>query len=142
MIVCQSAPRLDYLALVDEHDALHSRLALGALRYDEEQRKIFPPVDWPILGHHPSSGAARRYIGAHARSIHAMVVSEARILLMSLPEQATQPEYVHRHQWRVGDLLLWYNRTTLHRRRSFDLAEKRELKRVSILDDVEGPAPH
>jgi alpha-ketoglutarate-dependent 2,4-dichlorophenoxyacetate dioxygenase len=126
--------------LVAEHDALHSRLALGDTRYDEEQRKIFPPVDWPILRQHPSSGAAYLYIGAHAHKIHGMTVPEARMLLMDLLEQATQPEYVHQHKWRVGDLVLWDNRTTLHRGRAFDLAERRELKRVSTLDDEGGLA--
>ena len=124
--------------LVAEHDALHSRLALGDTNYDEVQRQTFPPVDWPIVRRHPETGVPYLYIGAHAHKIHGMTVPEARILLMDLLEGATRPDRVHRHVWRAGDLVVWDNRTTLHRGRAFDLGERRELKRVSTLDDM-GP---
>jgi alpha-ketoglutarate-dependent 2,4-dichlorophenoxyacetate dioxygenase len=123
--------------LVAEHDALHSRITLGDTNYDEAQRRTFPPVDWPIVRHLPETGAAYLYIGAHAHKIHGMTVPEARILLMDLLEQATRPNCIHRHVWRAGDLVVWDNRTTLHRGRAFDLTERRELKRVSTLDIAE-----
>lgn len=126
--------RLD--GLIAEHDALHSRLSLGDTHYDETQRQTFPPVDWPIVRHHPDTGAAYLFIGAHAHRIHGMTVPEARMLLMDLLEDATRPEFVYRHAWRAGDLVIWDNRTTLHRGRAFDLAERRELKRVSTLDTI------
>lgn len=122
--------------LIAEHDALHSRLSLGDTHYDEAQRQTFPPVDWPLVRHHPDTGAAYLYIGAHAHSIHGMTVPEARMLLMDLLEEATRAEYVYRHAWNVGDLIIWDNRTTLHRGRAFDLSERRELKRVSTLDEA------
>lgn len=121
--------------LVAEHDAMHSRLSLGDTSYDEVQRQTFPPVDWPIARTHPETGAPYLYIGAHAHKIHGMTVAEARMLLMDLLEHATRPDRVYRHEWRVGDLVIWDNRTTLHRGRAFNLAERRELKRVSTLDD-------
>jgi alpha-ketoglutarate-dependent 2,4-dichlorophenoxyacetate dioxygenase len=127
--------------LIAEHDALHSRLSLGDASYDEAQRTTFPPVDWPIVRHHPETGAAYLYIGAHAHKIHGMTVPEARMLLMDLLESATRPDLVHRHVWRAGDLVVWDNRTTLHRGRAFDLTERRELKRVSTLDDQEVRSP-
>lgn len=122
--------------LVAEHDALHSRISLGDTNYDEAQRHTFPPVDWPIVRHHPETGAAYLYIGAHAHRIHGMTVPEARMLLMDLLEGATHPDHVYRHGWTQGDLLIWDNRTTLHRGRAFDLAERRELKRVSTMDET------
>ncbi len=120
--------------LIAEHDALHSRLSLGDTHYDEVQRQTFPSVDWPIVRRHPETGAHYLFIGAHAHKIHGMTVPEARMLLMDLLEGATHPDHVYRHSWKAGDLVIWDNRTTLHRGRAFDLAERRELKRVSTLD--------
>lgn len=51
---------------------------------------------------------------------------------------ATQPELVYRHAWRVGDLVIWDNRATMHRGRPFDDATyRRELRRVTTLDVAE-----
>jgi alpha-ketoglutarate-dependent 2,4-dichlorophenoxyacetate dioxygenase len=67
-------------------------------------------------------------------------VPEGRLLLRELIEHATQPEFVYRHRWRVGDLVIWDNRATMHRARRFDDATyRRELRRVTTLD-VEAPA--
>jgi len=123
--------------LIAEHDALHSRLSLGDTHYDEAQRTTFPPVDWPIVRHHPDTGMPYLYIGAHAHQIHGMTLPEARMLLMDLLEDATRADLVYRHAWNVGDLVVWDNRTTLHRGRAFDLSERRELKRVSTLDEAD-----
>ena len=50
-------------------------------------------------------------------------------------EHATLPEFVYRHAWRVGDLVIWDNRATMHRARPFDDAKyRRELRRVTTLD--------
>ena len=60
---------------------------------------------------------------------------EGRLLLRDLTEHATQPEFVYRHVWRVGDLVIWDNRATMHRARAFDdLTYRRELRRVTTLD--------
>src|SRR5205823_4676484 len=68
-------------------------------------------------------------------------VPEGRLLLRDLIEHATQPEFVYRHGWRVGDLVIWDNRATMHRARPFDDAKyRRELRRVTTLDIAE-PAP-
>jgi alpha-ketoglutarate-dependent 2,4-dichlorophenoxyacetate dioxygenase len=48
---------------------------------------------------------------------------------------ATQREFVYRHAWRVGDLVIWDNRATMHRATPFDDAKhRRELRRVTTLD--------
>ncbi len=62
------------------------------------------------------------------------------LLLRDLMEHATQTEFVYRHAWRVGDLVIWDNRATMHRARPFDDAKyRRELRRVTTLD-IEQPA--
>ncbi len=117
-----------------EHYALHSRLLLGDSSYSEEQRAAFPPVEWPLVRTHPGSRRKLLWVGAHATHILGMTVPEGRMLLMDLLEHATQREFVYRHTWRVGDLVMWDNRCVLHRGRRFDLGERREMRRATTED--------
>jgi len=123
-----------------EHDALHSRIMLGDDDYSEAARSVFPPVVWPIVRTHPGSGRKLLFIGAHARRIIGMTVCEGRVLLMDLLEHATQRQFVYRHTWKPGDLVIWDNRATLHRGRRWDMNEPRELRRTTT-SDVQEPAP-
>jgi alpha-ketoglutarate-dependent 2,4-dichlorophenoxyacetate dioxygenase len=60
-------------------------------------------------------------------------VPEALAFIRDLIEHATQPEFTYAHQWRVNDLVIWDNRTTMHRARRYrDLQEVRDLRRTSI----------
>jgi alpha-ketoglutarate-dependent 2,4-dichlorophenoxyacetate dioxygenase len=120
--------------LVAEHWALHSRIMLGDDQYTEEQRNAMPPVQWPVVQTHSGSRRKHLYIGVHACKILGMTVPEGRMILMDLLEHATQPQFVYRHQWRTGDLVIWDNRCTLHRGRHYDLGERRELRRSTTVD--------
>jgi alpha-ketoglutarate-dependent 2,4-dichlorophenoxyacetate dioxygenase len=129
--------RAEVEGLVAEHWALHSRFMLGDSDYTQEAIDAIPPVEWPIVRTHPGSGRKLLFIGVHARSVVGMTVPEGRKLLMDLLEHATQPVHVYRHEWRVGDLVIWDNRATLHRGRRFDLSEPRQLRRTTTLDAAE-----
>ncbi len=120
--------------LVAEHWALHSRVLLGDDQYTEEQRAAMPPVQWPIVQTHSGSKRKHLYIGVHASKVVGMTVPEGRMILMDLLEHATQRKFVYRHEWRVGDLVIWDNRCTLHRGRHYDLGERRELRRSTTVD--------
>jgi alpha-ketoglutarate-dependent taurine dioxygenase len=64
------------------------------------------------------------------------------LLLLDLIEHATQRQFVYRHQWRVGDLVIWDNRCTMHRACPFDdMTHRRELRRVTTLDCSDWGAP-
>jgi alpha-ketoglutarate-dependent 2,4-dichlorophenoxyacetate dioxygenase len=117
-----------------EHHALHSRLMLGDTSYSEEQINKIPPARWPLVRTHPGSGRRHLFIGAHCREVVGMNVAEGRMLLQDLLEHATQPEFVYRHEWNVGDVVMWDNRCTLHRGRSWDLSKPRELRRSTTLN--------
>jgi alpha-ketoglutarate-dependent 2,4-dichlorophenoxyacetate dioxygenase len=120
--------------LVAEHYVLHSRVLLGSVNDHEQVSASFPPVHWPIVQTHPGSKRKHLFVGVHARQVLNMTVAEGRMLLMDLLEHATQPAFVHRHEWRPGDLVIWDNRCTLHRGRRFDLSEPRDLRRSTTLD--------
>ena len=119
-----------------EHFALHSRIMLGDEDYSEAARSVFPPVVWPIVRTHPGSGRKLLFIGAHARRVLGMSVAEGRVLLMDLLEHATQRQFVYRHAWKPGDLVIWDNRATLHRGRRWDLNEPRELRRTTTTEQL------
>ncbi len=117
-----------------EHYALHSRFALGDTDYTEAQQAAIPPVRWPLAQIHPGSGRKLLFVGVHARAIIGYSLPEGRMLLSDLLEHATQRSFVYRHEWRVGDLVMWDNRSTIHRGRRFDLSERRELRRSTTED--------
>jgi alpha-ketoglutarate-dependent 2,4-dichlorophenoxyacetate dioxygenase len=117
-----------------EHYAMHSRTILGDEDYTDAARSVFTPVVWPIVRTHPGSGRKLLFIGAHTRRVLGMSVAEGRVLLMDLLEHATQRQFVYRHVWKPGDLVIWDNRATLHRGRRWDMSEPRELRRTTTSD--------
>ncbi|KWT98801.1 MULTISPECIES: TauD/TfdA family dioxygenase [unclassified Variovorax] len=117
-----------------EHYALHTRILLGDEAYTDDQKKAIPPAVWPLVQTHPGSGRKLLFVGVHARQIIGWPTAESRMYLQDLLEHATQRELVYRHEWQVGDLVMWDNRSTLHRGRRYDIAERRELRRTTIED--------
>jgi taurine dioxygenase len=67
-----------------------------------------------------------------ADSIVGMPRAQSDALLELLCQATERPEHIYEHQWRVGDLLIWDNRATLHARTDFDPAERRVLRRLAI----------
>ena len=121
-----------------QHYALYSRINLGDTHWTEEQKSAIPPVEWPLVRTHPGSGRKLLFVGVHATHILGMHLGEGRLLLAELLEHATQREFVYRHQWRMGDTVMWDNRCVLHRGRRYDYSQRRELRRVST-EDVFSP---
>ena len=58
------------------------------------------------------------------------------MLLRDLIEHATQRKFVYSHQWRPNDLVMWDNRTTMHRARRFDHREVRDVRRTTLAGDA------
>jgi alpha-ketoglutarate-dependent 2,4-dichlorophenoxyacetate dioxygenase len=113
------------------HYALHSRFLLGDTQYTEEQRQAIPPAIWPLVQTDPRTGRKILFVGIHACEIEGMTLAEGRMLLLDLMEHATQRQFVYKHHWQVGDLVMWDNTSTVHRGRWFDFTERRELRRAT-----------
>jgi alpha-ketoglutarate-dependent 2,4-dichlorophenoxyacetate dioxygenase len=121
--------------LVAEHSIFHSRGQLGFTDYNDAERTAWPAVAHPLVRVHPESRRRTLYMGAHASHIIGWPVPEGRLLLRDLLERATQREFVYPHVWRVGDLVIWDNRCTLHRGRPYeDAVHTRDLRRVTTKD--------
>lgn len=120
--------------LTVHHSIAYSRQVLGFEFSQDEADKLKGAVH-PLVRTLPRSGRKALYVASHASRIMEWPVPEGRLLLRELIEHATQPEFVYRHQWRVGDLVIWDNRCTMHRARPFeDTRHRRELRRVTTLD--------
>jgi alpha-ketoglutarate-dependent 2,4-dichlorophenoxyacetate dioxygenase len=65
-----------------------------------------------------------------------MPTPEARMLLRDLIEHATQRQFVYAHHWRVGDLVMWDDRCTMHRARDYDMSYPRDMHRTTVSDGV------
>ena len=61
---------------------------------------------------------------------------ESRALLGRIADHAEKPEFMYRHQWRVGDILMWDNRCSTHARMDFDGSQRRLMKRIALADAV------
>jgi alpha-ketoglutarate-dependent 2,4-dichlorophenoxyacetate dioxygenase len=119
--------------LITEHSIAFSRGELGFNDYGEGNADKIRPVRHSLVRTHPATGRKSLYLSAHIGTIVNWPVPEARAFIRDLTEHATQPRFVHAHRWRVNDLVMWDNRTTMHRaRRYHDLREVRDLRRTSI----------
>jgi alpha-ketoglutarate-dependent 2,4-dichlorophenoxyacetate dioxygenase len=119
--------------LVTEHSIAFSRGVLGFDDYGEGNADKVRPVRHRLVRTHPVSGRKSLYLSAHIGTIVGWPMPEALAFVRDLTEHATQPQFTHAHQWRVNDLVMWDNRTTMHRARRFhDLQEVRDLRRTSI----------
>ena len=116
------------------HSIAYSRQVLGFEFSPEEQERLKGAVH-PLVRANPRTRRRSLYLASHASRIVDRPVPDGRLLLRDLTEHATQPQFVYRHAWRVGDLVIWDNLATMHRGRPFDDARhRRELRRVTTLD--------
>jgi alpha-ketoglutarate-dependent 2,4-dichlorophenoxyacetate dioxygenase len=124
----------DIAGLVALHDIAWSRGQLGFNELLFGEKQVLPPVPQRVVRTHPGSKRKVLYVAAHASEIVDWPVPEGRLLLRELIEHATQREFVYRHDWRRGDLVVWDNRATMHRGRGFDETQVRDLRRVTTRD--------
>jgi taurine dioxygenase len=90
----------------------------------------------PVVRTHPATGRKSLYVNRlMTHHIEGLPVSDSLQLLTLLFETLERPEFIYEHRWRVGDVLLWDNRCTLHARRDFDPNERRWMRRVTIKGD-------
>ncbi len=123
------------LPLQTWHSLIYSRAKLGFVEYTDEERARFAPVPQRMVRFHPGSGRRSLYLSSHIGRIEGMQVPEAMALLRDLEEHATQRSFVYAHKWRLHDLVMWDNRSLLHRARAFeDTVHKRDMRRVTLTD--------
>ena len=119
--------------LTCEHSMMYSRGKLGFDAFSAEEIARCHPVPQRLVRRHPGSGRPSLFLSAHIGRIRGWQTPEALALINELTEFATQREFVYRHSWQVHDLVIWDNRTTMHRGRSYEShIHPRDLRRVTV----------
>ena len=106
--------------LVVEHDIFWSRALVGFTDFPQSEKDKYPPSPQRLVRTHPGSKRKTLYLSAHGSHIVGWPVADGRLLLLDLTAHATQRQFVYRHEWHVGDLVIWDNRCTMHRGRPHD----------------------
>jgi len=99
----------------------------------EDAKRKTPPVMHSLVHNHPVTGKKALYLDATTTiGIDGMDDASGAALLDEIYRSATRPQFVYRHHWQVGDVLLWDNGFTMHRREPFDPAARRLMKRTTM----------
>ncbi|MBR0663897.1 TauD/TfdA family dioxygenase [Roseomonas hellenica] len=120
---------------------IEKKRRLGDLRrppLTEAQKAELPDVEHPVVARHPVTGRRTLFVTeGHTARIAGLAPEESDALLEELWAHIRRPEFIYRHSWRVGDLLIWDNRATQHLA-IFDYGElRRRMHRVETI----GPVP-
>jgi alpha-ketoglutarate-dependent 2,4-dichlorophenoxyacetate dioxygenase len=130
--------------LLAEHSLMFSRKKLGFTDWSEQERVAFAPVARPLVRTIPESGRRSLYLASHIGRVRGLPDDEAEALVERLVAHATERRFTYLHRWRVGDLVMWDNRCTMHRGTPFDDTRwPRDMQRATASDapDVFEAAP-
>src|SRR5204863_45833 len=98
--------------------------------------RVSPGAVHPLVCVHPETGRRMLYLGRRRNAyIAGLELGESEGLLDELWSYVSRPEFSWQHVWRVGDLVLWDNRCTMHRRDPFDPASRRIMHRTQVKGD-------
>lgn len=142
-LICNTYAAYDDLSdeQKDEYSTIKVRHALEAT-----QRMVHPDYShaelmrWrsrpsqthPLVWHHKDSGLRSLVMGATAYYIEDMAREDSDAFLAQIMDHATQDQYVYRHKWTEGDLLVWDNTGTMHRADTYSLDSKRLMNRTTL----------
>lgn len=103
----------------------------------DEQKAKTPPVAHPAVRTHPETVRRALFVNYNVVShFEGVDVEESRRILRELTAFATQPQFVFRHRWRPGDLVIWDNRCTMHRLIPYDEERlRRRMHRTTVKGD-------
>ena len=98
-----------------------------------------PGPSHPVISTHPETGHNLLFLGRrHGAYVNGCSLEESETLLNQLWAHCTQPRFWYEHKWSLGDVVVWDNRATLHRRDAFDSNSRR----VLYAAQVEGHRPY
>lgn len=123
--------------LVDGLRVVHSTMASGFSAMPEASEEQFaawrtiPPATQPLVWQH-ESGRKSLMLSASVSHVDGMHPADSYDLLGRLRQHMTRDEYVYRHDWRFGDLLIWDNTGAMHRARPFEAGSGRLLHRFTL----------
>jgi taurine dioxygenase len=120
------------------HSCVHSSSGERRAEFDEvTEVSEAPGAKHPIIRTHPETGRQCLFLGRRLNSyILGLPVPESEALLDALWAHTLQPRFVWEHRWRVGDVLVWDNRSTMHHRQAFDPGTRRRLHKIQVMGEA------
>lgn len=104
----------------------------------DDDIRTTPGPSHPIIVTHPLTGANMLFLGRrHAAYVNGLSLEDSEALLNELWAHCTQPQFTYEHRWFKGDVVVWDNHATLHKRDAFESTQRR----VLYAAQVEGPRP-
>lgn len=116
-----------------EHWLWKTRVDAGKMQISQEMRDAMPPARQPVVRTVADSGRTSLYFGAHVTHIVGWPKEDSDRFIADINSHISRPEFRYVHRWRVGDLLVWDNRCTLHRATPYPVFKyKRDMRRATI----------
>jgi taurine dioxygenase len=92
-----------------------------------------PGTPHPLICTHPETGRRMLYLGRRRNAyLMGLELAKSEALLDALWQHVDHPDFVYTHRWQAGDLVMWDNRCTMHRRDPFDPGARRVMHRTQI----------
>jgi alpha-ketoglutarate-dependent taurine dioxygenase len=128
---------LEKLRVVHSHEAIMRRLYPDPTDAQLVRWRGFSsPRSQPLVWMH-QNGRKSLLLGYTASHIEGMDEADGRVLLDRLQAWATQPRFVYRHEWTIGDLVIWNNTGSMHRVEKYATESGRLLSAVRLLGEEE-----
>jgi len=126
--------RAELAPLTADHSIFHSRALIGFDMAGYDRSKL-PPVTRHLVRRHAPSGRDALLVASHVERVGGLDYAAGRVLIDELTAIATAPDRIYRHQWRVGDLLMWDNRCMIHRGTPYaQFDEPRDMRSSRVVD--------
>ncbi len=121
------------------HRSSGSRIDLSSPERAEATKKANPPIAQPLVRIHPETGRKALYLTQRFKFFAGLTPDESKPLIDYLCAHSTRPQFVYRHAWRKGDLVMWDNRCTMHiALGDYDKTQARHLEKTTLLGTPSG----
>lgn len=127
--------KIEELRVVHDFKVSMARAGVIPTSAAEEAYIASIPVKTHKLVWPHETGRKSLVIGCHASHVAGMDMAEGQALLAELMDWVTQPRFTYRHEWTVGDLLIWDNTGVLHRAEPYPLASGRIMHRTTLMGE-------
>lgn len=121
--------------LVCEHSLIYSKSLISGDIFSEQEKRELKPPHQPLVRRHPNTGRKIYYVGSHCSHVVGWPVEQGRALIRELTEFCVRPDHVYTHNWQAGDLVIWDNRSVLHRGLTYDPTQRRVMHRATVAGD-------
>ena len=122
--------------LIGIHDYVFSRSKVGKDAVSLALAASLPPVRQKLVRSNPANGKKNLFIGSHVREIEGWEPTDSRSMLDGLVEHAAKPDHILTHRWLPNDLVIWDNRTLLHRGAGYDADKYRRRMRQTRVSGI------